>query len=115
MQTQLATEAGAPRLPMTRWQPTASPLFHAGYPFAPSHRFEPGLRRHLLAQSGVSERVVQRLEADGLGSLDHLIWCVSEQACGHVHGLADGLRNRRRALLRAVQAWQLPSRSGLAV
>lgn len=85
----------------------ATPVSHldTAQPVSPCYELAPGLRRHLLCQSGVGSVVVQRLEAAGLGSFEHLMWCLSPEAAGHPTGLADGLRNRRRALLRALQSW----------
>jgi hypothetical protein len=88
--------------------PPAEPRDAWPRPVAASHRFAPALRRHLLVQTGISDLLVERLEAAGLGSIPHLHWCLSAEAVGHPEGLADGLRNRRRALSRALQTWITP-------
>lgn len=75
-------------------------------------RFDPSLRRHLLSQPGIGEVVVRRLESAGVTGADHLSRCLRAGTAGAPVGLADSLRNRRRALCRALEAWQFGGARG---
>ncbi len=71
-------------------------------------RFPPVHRRVLLLQPGVGELVVRRLEEAGISSLESLLAQGVPQAVEAI----GNLRNRSRALERAVAALQ--ARSGPA-
>jgi len=72
----------------------------------PPRRFPHFERKLLLAQAGVGECVLQRLESVGFGSLAELRQAGPEQAVLRVceAGGGSGWTNRRRALARALHA-----------